>query len=188
MTDRPKVLLVFYSRSGRTRAVAKAIGNSLSCDVEEIVDKTDRRGVRGYLRSGFEAFFRRETKLQPMTVNPADYDLVIVGTPVWNASVSAPVRAFFERYSGRLARVAFFLSYGGTGRRRVFHQMGRLARARPLATLAVREATIDHKRFDDEVHAFVEEVRTELQAEARSARESGIRISPDEPTSTAAFR
>jgi hypothetical protein len=30
-----------------------------------------------------------------MNTDPNDYDLVLVGTPVWNASVSTPVRTYF---------------------------------------------------------------------------------------------
>jgi flavodoxin len=183
--DRAKVLLVFYSRSGHTRAIAQALGDCISCDVEEIVDKTDRRGWRGYLRSGFEAAFHRSARLSPIRVDLADYDLVIVGSPVWNASVSGPVRTFFELHSRKLRRVAFFLSYGGTGSRRVFRQMERLARTRPLATLAVREKTIDHGRLKDKVDPFVERIRMELKAEAMALHPVDVRTSAGRPAEAA---
>jgi flavodoxin len=179
--DRPKVLLVFYSRSGHARAIAQALGDCVSCDVEEIADQTDRRGWRGYLRSGFEAAFHRRARLSPIRVDPADYDLVIVGGPVWNASVSAPVRTFLELHSGKLRRVAFFVSYGGMGSRRVFRQMGRLAGTRALAMLAVREKTIDHGQLKDKVDPFVEEIRMELKAEAMALHPVDVRISAGQP-------
>jgi len=164
--NRPTALLVFYSRSGRTRAVAKAAAAQLGCDMEEIADTTDRHGLIGYLRSAFDATFRRPAKLRPLGTDPEPYDLVIVGTPVWNASVSAPVRTFLKQHSGRLHRVAFFLSHGSSGRRRVFAQMERLAGTRPLATMAVREAAIRRHRFDLDVQRFVDEIRAALHVQA----------------------
>jgi flavodoxin len=179
--ERPKVLVVFYSRSGHTRAIAHALSECIPCDVEEIVDKTDRAGLIGYVRSALDAALRRRANLLPTRVDPADYDLVIVGTPVWNASVSVPVRTFLELYSGKLRHVAFFLSHGGTGRRRVFRQMERLAGAKPLAKLAVREKTVDHGELKSNVDPFVEEVRTELKTEAVAFHPVDVRISAGQP-------
>ena len=111
-----------------------------------------------------------------MAADPTRFDLVIVGTPVWNASVSAPIRTFLGKYSGHLRHVAFFLSYGGRGSRRAFRQMERLAGGRPVATLAVREAIIDHGRLENEAQAFVDEIRAELRGEVTGrARAEGLR-------------
>jgi flavodoxin len=34
----PKLLVVFYSRSGTTRRIAKALSEALKCDLEEITE------------------------------------------------------------------------------------------------------------------------------------------------------
>lgn len=159
--DRKPVLLVFYSRSGRTRSVARVLAASLECDAEELIDATDRRGVRGYLRSALDALLRRPVQLAALKADPLQYDLVIVGTPVWDAAVSAPVRAFLRDYGGQLHRVAFFLTYGGSGARRVFRQMRRLAGRKPLATLAVREVAVRRYQFEDDARRFVNDLREE---------------------------
>lgn len=159
--DRKPVLLVFYSRSGATRSVARFLAASLQCETEELVDPTDRRGIRGYLRSALDAFFRRRVQLAPIKTDPLQYDLVVVGTPVWDASVSAPVRAFLREYSGQMHRVAFFLTYGGSGARRVFRQMRRLAGRKPLATLAVRDVHVRRYQFEDDARRFLNELREE---------------------------
>jgi len=42
-------------RTGNTLSLAKEIANKLEADLEVIEDKTERRGVLGFLRSGYEA-------------------------------------------------------------------------------------------------------------------------------------
>jgi flavodoxin len=175
--DRPSILLVFYSRSGDTRAVARKISDTLGCDVEEIIDRADRRGLRGYVRSAFDATFHRPADIQDLVADPNRYDLVVIGTPVWNASVSAPVRTFLEG-AGRLHRVAFFLSHGGRGSARVFRQMARLAGTKPVATLAVRERAIWRGRIGSELQTFVDRVRAGVGVEtaANKPRETAIPV------------
>jgi len=127
-------LVVFYSRTGRTRKVAETIAAGLGADMEELREATDRIGLRGYLRSLFDALGR----------DPSRYDLVVVGTPVWVASVSAPVRAFLASNARRLPRVAFFVTEGGRGERSVFRQMAEIAASYPIATLALVQRDLDH--------------------------------------------
>ena len=48
--SKPRVLIVFFSRTGTTRVLATALAGVLSADVEEICDLSERRGALGYLR------------------------------------------------------------------------------------------------------------------------------------------
>jgi flavodoxin len=134
-----RTLVVFYSRTGYTREIAHRIAAALYADIEDITDHVNRRGVLGYLRSGREAWFRRRAPLAPLVHDPADYDLVIVGTPVWNMSLSSPVRTFLQDQRLKLHDVAFFCTMGGIGSDRVFAQMEQECGCHPIATLAVRE-------------------------------------------------
>lgn len=151
----PRALLVYYSRTGRTRVVAEAIAAILPCDVEEIIDTKSRRGLLGYLRAAFDAGFRRLTTLKPTRHNPADYDVVIVGTPVWNASVSSPVRTYLTLQKDRLKRVAFFCTFGGSGSRRAFRQMAEACGIQPLDLLDIREAEVRRGQHARRVESFV---------------------------------
>jgi hypothetical protein len=50
-----RILVVFCSRSGRTRRIAKALSKELECDLEEINEPRTRTGLLGYIRSLLEA-------------------------------------------------------------------------------------------------------------------------------------
>jgi flavodoxin len=148
-------LVVFYSRSGFTRTVAQEIAQAAVADVEELVDRTSRAGLFGYLRSGFDAARKRLTQLAPLAKSPADYDIVIVGTPVWNASVSTPVRTFLTLYKNALPEVAFFCTYGGRGSERAFAQMAGILGRAPRATVAIRDAEMETELAKARLREFI---------------------------------
>ena len=57
-----KALVVYYSGRGRTKKVAEAISNILSCDIEELVDTEDRTGLLGYIHAGRQAMKKKHLK------------------------------------------------------------------------------------------------------------------------------
>lgn len=159
-----RILVVYYSRSGNTRRVARAIATALEADIEELADPMERQGAWGYSRCFVEALFHRPVRLQAPTHDPGAYDLVIVGTPVWVGRPSSVVRTFLERYRSRLPRIAFFLTHGGTARERVLSAMTAAAGKRPEARMAIRERDLDGGEYAALVDRFVAALRGALPA------------------------
>lgn len=149
-------LVVYYSRSGHTKRVAEQLSKKLGADLEEIHDTQKRSGVRGYLRSGFEAFTRRHTQLEKPRHNPSGYRRVIVGGPVWNASVSVPVRTYLMENRNRLGDTSFFVTFGGSGSKRAFRQMTKLLGHQPKATVAIREGELVQNKAERKIRTFAE--------------------------------
>jgi hypothetical protein len=150
-----KILVVYYTRSGTTGTIAAAIARATGARVERLIDTTERSGARGFLRSLVDTLIRRPATLTPLSVDPIDQDLVIIGTPDWGRSVCAPVRAFLEEYRGRLRQVAFFLTDGERDHDAVFHDMARLIGAQPVAVLGVPSAEVKAEDYGPRVQAFV---------------------------------
>jgi len=154
-----KALVVFYSRSGTTRVLADLIAAALDADVEEIADVRERSGVLGWVRSIYEATSGRPAAIGPQRRDPAIYDLVVVGTPVWNARVSSPVRAWLERNATRLPpAVALFATMGGRGGDRAVAQMSELIGKTPRATLVAIDDQVWRGRMVEPVAAFMHTV------------------------------
>jgi len=103
-----KSLVVFYSRTGTTREVVEAISGLLQCDLEEVLDTKNRAGILGYLRSGSDAFLKRLAAIKETRTDPALYDIVIIGTPIWAYVMSSPIRTYLSRNKNRFKQVAFF--------------------------------------------------------------------------------
>jgi flavodoxin len=108
-----RVLVVYFSRSETTHEVASVIARELGADLERITDGTDRSGFRGYMRSGKEASTKALPEISPPKKDPADYELVVIGTPVWAWTMCSPIRTYLTSYKSRISRGAFFCTADG---------------------------------------------------------------------------
>ena len=51
-----KILVAFYSKTGKTKKVALGIAKQLKADIDEIADLKNRRGIIGWIIAGRDAF------------------------------------------------------------------------------------------------------------------------------------
>jgi flavodoxin len=155
-----KALIVFHSRTGHTRQVAQALGKRLDADLEEIRIVQPMMGALGYAMCAIEAIAGLAPALRPAHRDAAEYELVLIGTPVWFWSLSSPVRSWLESNPLK-RRVAFFCTMGGSGAARVFATMAELAGREPVATLALLEKELDGalgRKVDDFAQALQADV------------------------------
>jgi len=146
-----KTLVVYYSRTGNTKKVGQEIARQLKADEEEIFDVKDRRGPLGFLRSGREAKNKVLAEIRPTKKDPSKYDLVLIGTPIWAANMSSPVRTYLSQ--NKFKRVAFFLTGGGVPGK-TFEDMEILA-GKPVATLAITSKEVAQNTYSGKVKEFV---------------------------------
>jgi flavodoxin len=149
-----RTLVTFHSRSGNTRRIAQALARRLDGDLDEIRIVQPLKGALGYAMCAIEAIACLTPALRPAGKDPAAYDLVVIGTPVWFWSLSSPVRSWLESHPMGKRRVAFFCTMGASGASRVFATMQSLAGRKPVATLALTER--EARAGDDrKIDAFV---------------------------------
>jgi flavodoxin len=158
-----KCLVVFYSRTGRTREVAEGISKALRCDTEEIKEAGSRKGVLGFLRSGFEAYLKRLPSINEPGHDPSSYDLVVIGTPTWASNISSPVRAYMSRYRARFKKSAFFRT-GFSENEKVFKDMEALCGKKPIRTLSVtNKESADEALLGKKLAEFAAELAESLK-------------------------
>lgn len=149
-----RILVVYYSRTGYTRALAGELVAALDADVDQLDDGRDRCGVWGYLRCAREALKKRTVQLLPPAYDPAQYDVVVLGTPVWAANVSSPLRSYVTAHKTRLRQVAFFCTQGGSGAAKVFRDLAELCGQAPVATLVLDDREINSHAYAQPLRAF----------------------------------
>lgn len=153
-----RTLVVYYSRGGHTEFVARQIAALYHADLERIEDRTSREGTWGYLRSALEAIFQLRPPIRRSHRRPGDYDLVIVGMPVWFWSVASPVRTWVHRHRGALHNVAVFCTCGGSGHAKALDDLEALCGRHALAQLALSERAVPQCQRDPALRRFLLEL------------------------------
>jgi len=143
-----KTLIVYYSRTGLTKKIATLISTKLKADIDEIIDKKNRSGAVGYVRAGRDAMKEKLTSIT-YTHDPKDYDIILIGGPVWAWTVSPAVRTYLDTNVDalKIKQVAFFATQGSSGAEKKFEAMKNMLGMKPVATLIV-----NGKDFKSEVH------------------------------------
>jgi len=150
-----KCLLVFYSRTGNTKKIAESISTEMNCEYEEIIDTKKRKGfIIGFVKSGFAATREKLTVIKETQKDPNLYDVVILGTPIWNKRMTPAIRTYITENKNRFKSVAFFCTLGGKGGPETFESMTELCEKTPVSTLAITKKEIKNEIHRDDIKNF----------------------------------
>jgi flavodoxin len=108
-----KSLVVYYTRTGNTKFVAETVAAELGSDIDEVVDLKKREGTLGYMAAGRDATGEKLTEIAPPKRAPKDYDLIVIGTPVWAWRPSAAIRTYLSKNDLSGKKVALFFTMDG---------------------------------------------------------------------------
>jgi len=159
-----KILVVYYSRTGLTKKVATLISTKLKADIDEIIDKKDRSGAKGYLLAGKDAMKESLTSITHEK-DSRDYDLIIIGGPVWAWTVTPAVRTYLDQNVDalKIKKVAFFATQGSSGADKKFIVMEKMLGVKPIATLTINGKDFKNNVFEHQVDDFVFAIHDSIQ-------------------------
>lgn len=109
-----RTLVSYYSLTGNTARVARDLAARLGADLESIQDRGHGSGFIGSIQAAYHAWRGRPATIGAARHDPANYDLIIVGTPVWVGRMTPAVRAYLQANREKFHDVAFFVTSGGT--------------------------------------------------------------------------
>lgn len=152
-----QILIVYFSRTGNTRALAENIHDLSGGELEEIREETSRAGLSGYMASGKDSLLNKSVNITSPSHDPADYDLVVVGTPVWAFTMAPAVRVYLKNHAGITGKkVAFFCTERLAGHNRTFRDMEKTCGQSPEATLTVKERDLKDDRAVNLIRQFTD--------------------------------
>lgn len=124
-----KTAVVYYSLEGNTHFAAEIIGRQLGADLVRLSPEKayPTRGFGKYFWAGKSASFRESPRLSPYRFDVAQYDLIILGTPVWAGIFAPPLRTFLRANPLAGKRIALFACCSGGDTAKCFEALMREA-------------------------------------------------------------
>lgn len=155
-----KTAIVYYSMHGNVRYVSEKVAKELGADLIELipVKAYPDKGAMQFIWGGSAVTFKKKPELEPYTFNASDYDLVIIGTPVWASNFTPPLRTFFENNDLTGKKIAVIATSAGGDSAKCVEAVKAAAKADSLA--AVLSLTDPKDKPSDEnekqIAAFIE--------------------------------
>ena len=163
------ILCVYYSRTGHTEKLMREIASELDCEIVKLEDGVNRNGLGGWLISGLQAVSRKVPQVKQPETSLAlkEYDLVIIGSPVWAGRCSAPVRSFLLQFGEELKKVAYVITRKSNVRyEEVFEQMDLYVRKPRIHAVTIQPETIGSDFWKNEFLNAVRGVSVEESDDA----------------------
>ena len=155
-----KTLVVYYSRHGHAKKISEKIAKIFKADIEEIVDIKNRDHIISWSKSAFDEELRTPTKIKKIKHDPKDYDLVIIGTPIWDG-ISPPVWAYLALNKGKFKKVAFFATFNAAAENACYN-MENLSGKKPIATLELQDRQVNLGEHVKKIEDFCKAIKKKI--------------------------
>lgn len=147
-----KTLITYYSYSGNTDKAARIFARVLKAkgevDIRRLKPKDEIRSFLGQCKA---AFTRKRANLEEGAIfDLNDYDLILIGSPVWAFAPTPAMNTFLDRLSGLTGKPAlvFLTSGSGVGVKRCFDNIKTVLRSKGASE--VYEVNIPARKIGDE--------------------------------------
>ena len=155
-----KSLVVYYTRTGNAKFVAETIAAELGSDLEEIVDLKKRAGKLGWLSAGRDSTQEKETQIAPTKLAPADYDLIVIGTPIWAWKPTPAIRTYIAKNDLSGKKVALFLTMDSDPKQAVEKTKGLLPNSVLVGELSLPKALEDKEATKNKTAEWCRRIKT----------------------------
>ncbi len=107
-----KVAIIYYSKTGRTEYVANILAQKLR-EQNINVDLYKLEPYRDYFdkllhinpRLVYDTLIKKKAKIKKLQgFNPDNYDIIVIGTPIWFNTMTPIVRSFIEEFRGKISK------------------------------------------------------------------------------------
>ncbi len=170
---RSPILVVYFSRSGRTRRIAEMLASELGADIEPICERrlgVGRKGARSYVGSLVDAWLQRRADLLPARHDVSSYDVVVVGSAVWARHASAPAVTWLKEHGGHIQRLALLCCLRRRGGTQALTQLARAAGKPAIASCVVAARDLRLGVDGLKRQAFARSIRHRLPARRTTER------------------
>lgn len=147
-------LVVYYSRTGITKHVGEIIADKTDGDIEEIISEVNYNGKIGFAKAGKHSLSEKIIDIGEMKHDPADYDVVYLGCPVWAGKAATPLISYLKKNDGKFREVKFFLTAMSSEFEKAFAEIESYS-IKPSATLGLTTKEVKKDEFEEKLSKFI---------------------------------
>lgn len=159
-TNGKKILVIYFSHSGNTRAIAEQIKNATGADIFEIQPVNDYpkdyKAVVDQAKKEINSNYKPELKTK--IENIGQYDVIFIRSPNWCSTVAPPVNSFLSVYDLSGKTIVPFMTHGGGG---LGHSIADLKKLCPNSTflegIAISDRSI--KDSQNEILKWLQQIK-----------------------------
>lgn len=105
------VLVVYFSRMGYTKKIAYDEAEKLKADIVEIKAKEKTENTSGFWWCGRYGMHKWDMPIEDIDMDLKSYKKIVIVSPIWVFSVSAPIREFCHKYSKDINSVEYIFTH-----------------------------------------------------------------------------
>lgn len=113
-----KSLVLYYSKTGNTKYLAEIIAKEIDAELYQFERNKEIKAESGfmlYFKGGFQSMSKRKSKIKPIKINFEEYDLILLGFPIWAWNIHPAIRGLLKEYIIKNKKFALFCSCADTG-------------------------------------------------------------------------
>lgn len=110
-----KILVIYYSLSGNAKWAADCLQEKLGADIVElkVAKESGKDGFMKYFWGGRQVVMKEKPDLLNDEIKFEDYDVLILGTPMWAWSDAPAWASFFDKDEVKNKKIALYCCCGG---------------------------------------------------------------------------
>ncbi|HBH13097.1 MAG: Flavodoxin, FldA [Clostridiales bacterium 38_11] len=157
------VLVVYYAKNNHCRQIAHEIATKLHGRIDAISDFDCYKTMMGGLIAVWDSYFEKTISIE-YEMNPEDYTVVIIVSPVWVGKVPPPVRSYLVKNIEKMKNYGFIISGNRPVRKKTIKHFIQLM-PKTLAEFSTQEQDIDQEIFQKYLEDFADRIRIIIEKE-----------------------
>lgn len=161
-----KAIVIYYSLEGNTKYVAEKIAENMSADILRLepVKEYPKEGARKFIWGGKSVLLGERPKLKSYQWNKSDYDVILIGTPVWASSFAPPIRTFLKENDLSGKKLAYFICCAGEDSSKCAEKLNdNLTNSEILTTITFTDPRVNKSDEDTEkIIRFCNEIKNKI--------------------------
>ncbi|WP_406534138.1 flavodoxin family protein [Methanobrevibacter sp.] len=99
----------------------------------------------------------RASDIDPVSKDPSDYDLVIIGTPVWSSNMAAPIFTYLIKYKDQIKNMASFCTCMGGGYDKALTNIAEVSGKTQISTMFLTSKDLENP--DEKIDTFINNIK-----------------------------